>query len=228
MVHGQVAPDEAIECAQILIDAGEILRRPFTDCAGVARERRIDKHQVSLVEQRVLIRHELERRTCCRIRAVGLDAHRRKRSHVQPQCRRARSTVVEKAHRPRTGLDAIERVTDVKHASVRLVVVIANEQVARGRGVLERLAAERHFMMRDDGSLGRNRRLLFVALVFVGFVFVAFVLLGARCGWLRLGCDSPVCGIPARLQAKLAAMECRTTSEPQPQSRRKQSDALLS
>ena len=56
MVHGQVAPDEAIEGAQILIDAGEILRRPFTDGAGVAGERRIDKHQVSLVEQRVLIR----------------------------------------------------------------------------------------------------------------------------------------------------------------------------
>ena len=151
---------------------------------------------------------------------------------MQPQCRCARSSVVEKAHRPRTGLDAIERVSDVKHASVRLVVVIANEQVARGGGVLECLAPERHFMVRDNGSLGRNRRLLFVALVFVAFVFVAFVfvafvLFGAHCGWLRLVAIFLSAGL-LRDCKRSWRKERRTTSEPQPQSRRKQSDALLS
>ena len=172
LVHIEIALNEAVEGAQVLVHAGEILGGSFAHGARVAGKRRVDEDQVALVEQRILVGNQLEGRSGGGIGAVGLNAHRRKRSHVQPQRGRAGAAVVEEANGARLGLGAIQGVGHVEDAAVGLILFIADEQGAGGRGVLECLAAEGDLVMGGDGLLGGNgRRGVLVVLVVSIFMF---------------------------------------------------------
>jgi hypothetical protein len=76
LVDGDVANDESVEGAQVRIGSGQLLRGSLAHGARVAGQRRVDKHQVRFVQQRVLVGDELEGRPGGGLGAVSLDAHR--------------------------------------------------------------------------------------------------------------------------------------------------------
>ena len=69
IVYRHVTRDEAVKRSHILIGAGEILLRPFPDWPGETGSYGIDKDEIALVKQRVLIRDHLRARPV----ASGLD-----------------------------------------------------------------------------------------------------------------------------------------------------------
>ena len=82
------------------------------------------------------------------------------RSHVQPDRRRARSPVVEKGHRPRLWIGAILRVGHIEDAAVRLILLVADQQVPGRSGVMDRSAVCGPVVLRNRARLRRNRNAL--------------------------------------------------------------------
>src|SRR6185312_14518748 len=119
----------------------------------------VDEHEVALVQQAVVVRDHVVRRRPRGGRAVGLDAHRAERAHVQPQGRRAWAAVVQECHWPRAALATVlvHGVGGVEHTGLGLVLVIADDQRASGRFVFVAASANGDFVGGASLVLGGRR-----------------------------------------------------------------------
>ena len=156
LVQRDVADDELIKCTDVLIDTCEVLDRPLADGAREPRQRSIDEDEVALVDEAELVGDDLKRRRASRVRARGDDADRAERSHVQ-ECRRGPgAAVIEESDGASCGVRAVLGVGNVKDAAVRLVLVVLDQQVAGGCGVVNGLPTAVPVVLGDGGCLRGN------------------------------------------------------------------------
>ncbi len=140
---------------------------------------------------------------------------------MQPQGCRSRATVIQETYRPGRGIRAVQRVGNVEHAAVRLVLFITNQQRTCSRRVLQRFAAEIQFMMRHRSLFRRNWCFL---LLFLGAILLLFASRSSLLPSLRL-----VGRTLLREEVGLeTALNMRDTARLQQQPRSRRSDARIS
>jgi hypothetical protein len=154
----------------------------------------VDKDEVGLVEEPVLVGDDLVRGGAGGFGTGGDDAHGADRAHVEPEGGGAGTAVVEEGDRAGVGIGAVEGVGDREDAAVGMVVVaVADDEGACGCGIVEGFAVESEVVVGDgvllrwDGGGGLG----FVACVAgVRFIGVAGLLLRAHG---RQGADEQSC-----------------------------------
>ena len=158
IVERDVALDELCERGGVLIDAEDRLVVDAGHHPAVAGSRCVDKDEIRLVEQAVLIVDQRIRRPGVRLRVGGKhDAPRAEGTHVEIDRRRAGTTVVEKGHRAARTIGAVLRVGNVKHAGLGSALLGLEDQISGGRGVTDRASIDRNLMVGHDRMFLRHR-----------------------------------------------------------------------
>ena len=162
------------------------LARLFRRGDRVAGVRRIDEHEVEVLEPGLgIVRHRVGRRRHRPVLADD-DTLRPQRAQMQPDRRRARAAVEDEAHRPRSRVGVGEEIggrEDRRFGIAALVVDAAGRhRDERGdRAVVERLAIER------DARFALVRRCREQLVDLVAQAFFRVVVGGRRGWWFRVG-----------------------------------------
>src|ERR1051326_836926 len=162
LIAAEVETDEFADGFDIAAQAEEFARLVALNGAAVAGAHGIDEDQIGLVEPGVFIVDQLIRRR--RHHAVRLHAYAlgSDGAEVQPHGSRAGAAVEREGKRTVLGGLAVQRVGDVEDVRLDLAGVDVFERHHAGRRrVVESLAADLHFVVRNHRRLLRNLLLWF-------------------------------------------------------------------
>ena len=117
MVDADVSLDEAGESGHVLVDTSEGLHGSFADGPRKTSAHGVDEDEIGLVQQRVLVRHDLIRAGARCVRARCYDANGSDGSHVEPEGGAAGATVESECDGPRFRIGAVLHIGDIEHSA---------------------------------------------------------------------------------------------------------------
>ncbi len=157
-VSGKIQPYKLADGLNVALQSAEALQKVGVGGAAVAGSHRIDKHQIRLIQPRLIVVHELVRSGRQASVAVELHSFWSDAPHVQPDRCRAR-TAVEREHERTFGRVgyAVERVGDIEKIRFDLPLCAADRHHPRGRRVVQSGSVQAQFVFGDDRGLFLQR-----------------------------------------------------------------------
>ena len=152
LITGQVQADELTHRLDIAVDAPEFLPQLRFCRAAVARAHRIDEHKVGLIEPRVLVVHQMERRSGHAAIRQHHHAFGPNGAQMQPHRRGTRPAIEGEHQRTAAGVaNAVERIRDEKDVGFDVALGVLQRHQAGGHRILQRLSANMDLVVSDHG-----------------------------------------------------------------------------